>query len=419
MWHLYGKQYDLTDFAKRHPGGSEIIKNTRGLSDCTALFESYHAFSDISGILQSLNKYEAKLTDETTVPNRKFDDFSNYRELVSRIKEKYPDRTYIKASSSWQIWTTIIATAYCFLLGGIVSTDYTLIKWACSILGGVVEMSLLFNVLHDSSHYAITLDADTNTRISKLANGWALWNHIIWFYHHVYYHHSFTGGKDDTDEELCKLTTPLNKLVPRHFEFATNFIYVIFPGQHVSQIVWHVCNSLANQITFLKKKSVFIPTNDNRVSNLPVFNRIIKNANKNYNPYSICAMIMKLALLRSIGLPAGCLYLIGVNATYYINIIADHDLFETHKNHYDGPDWAKRQICNAGNFATDNSFWTIMFGGINHQIEHHLFPNMCNHHYPEIAHIVRQFCKEKGFPYSSQPTVFDAYKSVMKKMKSL
>lgn len=414
MWNLYGKQYDLTEFAKRHPGGEEIITNTRGLADCTALFESYHAFSDLSGILQSLNKYEVRTENSLSQP--KTDDFSNYRELTQRIKQHYPNRAAIKATHYWQICTSGIGALYCFLLWAIFNSDYTLIKCLVAFFGGIVEMSLLFNVLHDSSHYAISLNADTNTRVSKLVNGWALWNHIIWFYQHVYYHHSFTGGNRDTDGELYKFTATINHLPAWQFEMLTNFTYAIFPGQHVSQIVWYFYNALANQIQFVNKPSFFIPANYETSSTI---RSIVRNANKNFNTYSVFAMIAKLWLLRSMGWQSGCLYLIGVNATYYINIMADHDLFETHENHYDGPDWAKRQICNSGNFATDCSFWTIMFGGINHQIEHHLFPNICNQHYPEIARIVRQFCKEKGFPYSCQPTVFDAYKSVMKKMKSL
>ena len=57
-----------------------------------------------------------------------------------------------------------------------------------------------------------------------------------------------------------------------------------------------------------------------------------------------------------------------------------------------------------------------MFGGINYQIEHHLFPNMSNHHYPVIAHIVKKFCKENNIPYTHEPTLEGAYRSFMKRI---
>ena len=47
MWYIHGVAYDLEEFVERHPGGVEAIRLGRG-RDCTALFESYHAFSENS-----------------------------------------------------------------------------------------------------------------------------------------------------------------------------------------------------------------------------------------------------------------------------------------------------------------------------------------------------------------------------------
>ena len=55
MWNIYGKIYDLSNLIEHHPGGSEILIKTKGLDDCSALFECYHAFSDIGSIRKSLH----------------------------------------------------------------------------------------------------------------------------------------------------------------------------------------------------------------------------------------------------------------------------------------------------------------------------------------------------------------------------
>lgn len=47
----------------------------------------------------------------------------------------------------------------------------------------------------------------------------------------------------------------------------------------------------------------------------------------------------------------------------------------------------------------------LLNGGLNYQIEHHLFPRMNHMHYATIAPVVRQFCEEKGIPYKHFPTV--------------
>jgi linoleoyl-CoA desaturase len=50
-------------------------------------------------------------------------------------------------------------------------------------------------------------------------------------------------------------------------------------------------------------------------------------------------------------------------------------------------------------------------GGLNYQIEHHLFPHMCHLLYPKIAPIVRATCQEFGLPYRSYPTFRAALKN--------
>ncbi len=54
MWLIHGKQYDLTPLLRSHPGGEHILRLTEG-TDVTALFETYHAFSDAPREL--LSKY--------------------------------------------------------------------------------------------------------------------------------------------------------------------------------------------------------------------------------------------------------------------------------------------------------------------------------------------------------------------------
>ncbi|CAM9734059.1 unnamed protein product, partial [Choristocarpus tenellus] len=56
-------------------------------------------------------------------------------------------------------------------------------------------------------------------------------------------------------------------------------------------------------------------------------------------------------------------------------------------------------------------------GGINYQIEHHLFPSMSHMHYQDIAPIVQATCDDFGVPYSFHPTLWSAYISFLKNMK--
>jgi len=47
------------------------------------------------------------------------------------------------------------------------------------------------------------------------------------------------------------------------------------------------------------------------------------------------------------------------------------------------------------------TFWLLVSGGLNYQIEHHLFPGVAHMHYPAISRIVRAVCEERGVPYNA------------------
>lgn len=68
-------------------------------------------------------------------------------------------------------------------------------------------------------------------------------------------------------------------------------------------------------------------------------------------------------------------------------------------------EWAIHQIKTTANFATGNPVVSWLVGGLNFQIEHHLFPKISHVHYPAISKIIRQACKEYGLVYIEYPRV--------------
>ena len=66
-WYIHGKYYNLTNYMEKHPGGKFILEKTKGQGDLSALYESYHAFSNIDNIDKYLKTFEVKFK----VPNQK------------------------------------------------------------------------------------------------------------------------------------------------------------------------------------------------------------------------------------------------------------------------------------------------------------------------------------------------------------
>jgi linoleoyl-CoA desaturase len=81
--------------------------------------------------------------------------------------------------------------------------------------------------------------------------------------------------------------------------------------------------------------------------------------------------------------------------------------------------WAAHQLLNTTNFSPDSKITAWFIGGLNYQIEHHLFPHVCHIHYPKIAPIVARTAKEFNLPYNVQKTFAHALWEHGKMLKTL
>lgn len=84
--------------------------------------------------------------------------------------------------------------------------------------------------------------------------------------------------------------------------------------------------------------------------------------------------------------------------------LSDHDKFEGASE----DEWAIHQIKNTFNFATGNKILTWFCGGLNYQIEHHLFPNISHAHYPKLYKIIKETAQKHGVNYQEFRTFREA-----------
>ena len=66
--------------------------------------------------------------------------------------------------------------------------------------------------------------------------------------------------------------------------------------------------------------------------------------------------------------------------------------------------WAVHQVETTVDFARRNRLLSWFIGGLNFQIEHHLFPRICHVHYPALAPLVEETCREFGLKYAAHET---------------
>ena len=160
---IHGKYYDLRKF--KHPGGQEILELCKNEPDCSALFESYHAFSDMNKIKTIMKKYEVGSTDKPSLFSFKGNGF--YNTLKERVN------TYLGNQSkkwSFNYLGTVLSSIGLFSITQYLTftSDSTIIKGLSSFTSGCSMVFLGYNVLHDASHYAISNYPKLNNIFSYL-----------------------------------------------------------------------------------------------------------------------------------------------------------------------------------------------------------------------------------------------------------
>ena len=66
--------------------------------------------------------------------------------------------------------------------------------------------------------------------------------------------------------------------------------------------------------------------------------------------------------------------------------------------------WAVHQVQTTVDFCRSNPLVAWLLGGLNYQIEHHLFPQICHSNYPAISALVKETCRDFGIRYYAHPT---------------
>ena len=82
-------------------------------------------------------------------------------------------------------------------------------------------------------------------------------------------------------------------------------------------------------------------------------------------------------------------------------------------------EWAIHQLKTTANFAPRNKFISWLVGGLNFQIEHHLFPKISHVHYAQLRRIIKQACEEYGVPYIEYPKMRHAVGSHVSFLKQM
>lgn len=339
-----------------------------------------------------------------------FDNSNNvfFKTLRSKV-DQYFKSNNIKPTGNYKLY---LKTAILFLVA--ISCYVTLLFFTPSVwlsLGicvimGITLAGIGFNVMHDGAHGSYSNKKWINELMAYSLNVMG-GNSYLWKNKHNINHHSYTnihGMDDDIDIEPW-IRTHQNQ--PKYWYHRFQHVYwVVLYG--ATYLLWVFVQD------FRKYFSGKIA--DTKLSKMTTKDHIVFWISKlTYITLFIALPIIRIGLLETI---VGYLTIAFV-CGFIISVVFQlaHLVENTHfpipnpdSNKIEN-EWAAHQISTTANFSTKSKVVSWFTGGLNFQVEHHLFPRISHVHYPQINKIVKETCKQFNIQYNEYATVWSALRS--------
>jgi len=414
LWYVHGKAYDLKDFLGSHPGGKEALQMAQGLN-CTELFETYHfsrkppewlleryrvcpenknlsSESLRAGLLEieNLKDHEkAELFGEKYL----FEEDGFYNTVKRRIQVHFKENNLQPRGSIW--WQTL-AILQLFVIACLMYPAFVLGNVFVAAIYGALKGVAAVGTGHSMSHYSL-FKGKWNIIIFRLASPLVLSNPAIWSTSHVISHHIDTLTSKDLQDNY-----PLKRIQPSmpHMWFHKFQMYYIWPVYLLGLPLWTTVDFFATIPTlFTGKHEMRYFTVAERIENLVVFSSNL--ALTVFFPFAFLDFYHALTVSLISNAVASLIVV--------LQITVNHEVTDTmDKLPNEKIDWGLHQVLTSHNYSVKSAFWLHCSGGLNMQLEHHLFPSLHYAHYHEVAKIVKEACAEYGLPYNTSAHLYEA-----------
>jgi linoleoyl-CoA desaturase len=280
---------------------------------------------------------------------------------------------------------------------------------------GFILASIGFNIMHDACHGSYSEKGWVNDLMGLSLNALG-GNAFIWKFKHNVIHHTYTNV-DGIDDDIAK--SPLmrqcntQKWVPAH-RFQHIYVVLVYA---ISSFAWVtmmdfnkyfkrriVSTTLQKMdrkehIVFWLSKVLYV-----------AFYIVIPILCVGWKTWAIGFTFMHLTMGLVLAL------------VFQLAHVVEHAEFE-YIGEQDSKrieeEWAIHQVKTTVNFAPKNKLISWYVGGLNYQVEHHLFPRISHVHYPALRNIVKETCQQFGIAYNEFPTMTKAIASHFRMMRQL
>lgn len=334
-----------------------------------------------------------------------------FQVLQSRVNRHFKDKNITKkANNNMRFKTFFMLILYTtplvlMLIGVITSFWWSILMW--SIMGfGMSGIGL--SIMHDANHGSYSKKTKTNQALGFLLN-YIGGYHINWKIQHNVLHHSFTNieGFDEDIEKPVMRFSPHQK---RMWLFKFQVFYALF-FYSILTLYWLVIKDFEQLHKYHKRKLL---AGQGTSFKKALFQIILYKVLYVGLTLVLPIFIMDLPwwqILTGFVLMQIICGLILAFIFQSAHVINETQFYTADENLSIENSWAIHQMHTTANFAHNSTFFSWFIGGLNYQIEHHLFPNICHVHYKSISPIVRKTAHEFNIPYHQHKTFFGALRS--------
>ncbi len=327
---------------------------------------------------------------------------SFYGELKTRIGDYFEQKgSATTGNFALFLKAVILLLAYAAVYIHLVFfTPPTIIAvFECAVFGCIIA-AIGFNVMHDGAHGSFSNHKWLN-HIAAFTLNMLGGNSFMWNMKHNIIHHAYTnvdGVDDDIDIQPWMRMSSTQKKYKMH-KYQHYYFILLYSMLYILWIF------VLDYVKYFKSKIGNMP-----LKKMSLSDHLIFWGFKLFHAFLF------------VGLP---IYMVGfahwiigfliftvvagivLSLVFQLAHTVEHTSFpvadiETGKME---DEWAVHQIKTTANFATNNKLVSWLVGGLNFQIEHHLFPKISHIHYPAISKIIKQACQEYGIVYIEYPRV--------------
>ncbi len=339
-----------------------------------------------------------------------------FKTLRSSVNRYFTENNIKQTGNSSLYWkAAIIITAYIVVYTAIVAAPLPI--WSILLLFGVlgfVQGLVGFNIMHDACHDSFSTKKKINYFFGLSMNALGTDAHM-WRQKHNIVHHTYTNV-DGIDDDIAK--TPFLRMSETQKRYKAHRFQHIYltPLYGISTMYWI---TLKDWESYFNRKEFNVA-----VERMKPLDHVMFWSTKliYFGLYFVIPGMLFGFGWAFLGF-AIMHFVLGSFMSFVFqlaHVVENVEFEHSHGEHTEiNSEWAVHQINTTSDFAVNNKLVTWCLGGLNFQVEHHLFPRISHVHYPKIQKIVEGVCEEFGVEYRSYATTRQALASHFRHMKRL